>query len=100
MTGEQFYNFVLAGLKRLYPGYTPEDYAKLAGKARLTFDEWARANYTAARKAHDVEVVNVPRKPPQRVTRVRFQAMGRVKEADLEWTDSHAAPAAEPKAQP
>lgn len=88
MTPEQFYNAVLSGLKRLYPSYTAEDYAQLAGKARATFEEWARANYTGARKAHDVKVVNVPAKPPRYVTRVSFQTMGQVKESNLEWTDS------------
>lgn len=88
MTSEQFYNAVLSGIKRLYPGYTPLDYARLAGKARATFEEWARANYTGAREAHDVKVINVPAEPPKYVTRVSFQAMGQHKEADLEWTDS------------
>lgn len=97
MNSEQFYNAVLSGIKRLYPGYTPEDYARLAGKAKATFEDWAKANYTGARKAHDVKVVNVPKTPPQRCTRVSFQTMGKVKEADLEWTDTHAA--ATPKAE-
>lgn len=88
MTSEQFYNAVLMGLRKLYRGYTAEDYARLAGKARATFEEWARANYTGARKAHDVKVINVPAKPPKYVTRVSFQTMGQVKESDLEWTDS------------
>ena len=97
MTSEQFYNAVLSGIKKLYPGYTPLDYARLAGKARLTFEDWAKANYTGARKAHDVKVVNVPKTPPQRCTRVSFQTMGKLKDADLEWTDTHAqTPAAAP----
>lgn len=89
MTSEQFYNAVLSGIKRLYPGYTPEDYARLAGKAKATFEDWAKSNYTGARKAHDVKVVNVPRTAPKRCTRVSFQTMGKVKDADLEWTDTH-----------
>lgn len=88
MTGEQLEKIVRPLIAQLYPGYTGEDYARLAAKCRATYEEWAAANYTGARKAHNVKVINVPSTPPRYTMRLSFEAMGRLKTADFEWTDT------------
>lgn len=100
MTPREFHNIVRRELARLYPGYQPEDYERLAAKCAESFAAWARGHMIGAKKARNVRLTDVPQPRPAYLVKVLFDSMGVVKESLVRWTDTRRSEPPKPEATP